>query len=142
MIFGLIGQVENGETVFRVSNDQKAGQVWINPDTGLPQADVKNQPGFCNILDQSSNVDAKKELDALEVTHLVQFFVRGPADAFARGDQNTDNGLRVTQHLRNVEYLVCTNRTGGEIEAFDLRYSPAAPLPVSALPARVQSLIK
>lgn len=142
VIFGLIGQVENGETVFKAPNDQKAGEVWINPETNLPQADVTRQPGFCSIVDKGAGADAGKELETLGVDHLVRFSVRGPADAFERGEQTTDNGVRVTLHLKNVEYLVCTSRRGGQIEVFDLRYTPAAPIPVSALSARVQSLIK
>jgi Ca2+-binding RTX toxin-like protein len=142
LIMGLIGQVENGEPVFKNFNDQKGGDVWVSPQTNLPQADVTNMGGFCSTVDLSLGIDAGKELEALGLSHLVRFFARGAADTFERGEQTTDNGMRVTMHLRNVEYLVCTNRRGGQIEAFDLRYTPAAPIPVSALPARIQSLIK
>lgn len=142
VIFGLIGQVENGQTVFRASNDQKTGEVWINPATGLPQADVTNQPGFCRIIDQSTAQNAGRELNNLGLDQLVQFFVRAAADTFERGEQTTDNGLRVTLHLKEVEYMVCTSRTGGVIEAFDLRLSPPAPINIRALPARIQALVK
>ena len=50
----------------------------------------------------------------------MRFFARGAADSFAVGDQNEDNGLRVTMHLVDV----CAVREGGAIEVFDLRVSP------------------
>ena len=37
---------------------------------------------------------------ALRLQQLVRFFVRDKADAFERGEQNTDNGLRQTMHCR------------------------------------------
>jgi hypothetical protein len=44
---------------------------------------------------------------------------------FEAGEQDDDNGLRVTLHLKGVdEYVVCTERDGGFIEVFDLTVSP------------------
>lgn len=123
--FGLIAEEENGEVVFRVSNDQQAGNIVIDESTGLPVMDVTNSPGFCEIIDESSSDDAEDQLDALGIDHLVRFSLRGVRNSFEAGDQDEDNGLRVTLHLKDVEFLVCTSRFGGEIEVHDLRESPA-----------------
>ena len=65
-------------------------------------------------------------LEKLGLDHLVRFFARAAADALEAGEQNEDNGLRVTLHLVDVEYAVCAVREGGAIEVFDLRASPPA----------------
>ena len=124
VILGLIGEVVDGKTVFAVSKDKKTAEVAIDPTTSLPQVDVSNSPGFCDVIDTTFSPDAKKELTALNLDHLVRFSIRGIADAFERGDQNEDNGLRVTLHLKDVETLVCTNRNGGRIELIDLTSTP------------------
>jgi hypothetical protein len=136
VIFGLIGEVEDGDVVFRVSNDQQAGEVFIDPATGLPQVDVSGSPGFCEVVDASSDIDAADQLDALGLDHLVRFFIRAVADAFEAGQQNVDNGLRVTLHLKDVEILVCTDRDGGAIEVLDLTVSPPAVISISEIRAR------
>ncbi len=76
------------------------------------------------MIDASSSTEAKNELKALGLKHLVRFSLRGIANAFESGEQDTDNGLRVTLHLNSVETLVCTNRDGGQIEVFDLTSTP------------------
>ena len=73
----------------------------------------------------------------------MQFFIRGVADSFANGTQNTDNGLRVTLHLNDVEFLVCTDRDGGLIEVLDLRTSPPTPSSLNAIPnAAIQTIVQ
>ena len=124
VILGLVGEVVDGQTVFAVNKDKKTGKVAIDPATSLPQVDVSNSPGFCEVIDASSSHKAKKELAALNLDHLVRFSIRGIANAFERGDQNKDNGLRVTLHLKDVETLVCTSREGGHIEVIDLTSTP------------------
>ena len=140
VVFGLIGELENGQVQFRVSTDQQAGDVYIDPITGLPQIDVTNSPGFCEIIDPSSSHEAGDELEDLGLDHLVRFFIRSVADDFENGVQDTDNGLRVTLHLKDVEVLVCTDRDGGFIEAYNLTVSPPQPIPFSWAAARVPQL--
>lgn len=137
IIFGLIGERENGETVFRVANDQKPGDIVLDPNTNLPTVDVTNSPGFCTVIDASTSADAAAELEALDLDHLVRFSIRGIANAFDAGDQADDNGLRVTVHLRRVEFVVCTSRAGGEIEVFDLRTSPPTLISLAELATEV-----
>ncbi|MEE9424663.1 MAG: hypothetical protein V3V18_06755 [Methylococcales bacterium] len=124
VVFGLIGEVVDGNVEFKVLNDQKTGEVAIDPTTNLPLVDVSNSPGFCDVIDDSFSAEAKAELDALNLDHLVRFSLRKQADEFATEVQNTDNGLRVTLHLKSVEILVCTNRDGGQIEVIDLTSTP------------------
>ena len=124
VVFGVVGEDEGGKPVFEVVGDRLAGEVFIDSKTGLPRVDVSGSPGFCDVVDRSTSPDAAAELDALGLDHLVRFSIRGVADAFARGDQDTDNGLRVTLHLVDVEFVVCTNRDGGKIEVLDLTASP------------------
>lgn len=144
LILGLLGEVVNGQLVFRVSNDQQAGTVFVDPATRLPLVDVTNSPGFCRVIDRSGSPDAASQLEALGLEHLVRFFLRGPANAFERGEQNTDNGLRVTMHLRDVEILICTSRNGGAIEAFDLTVSPPEPIEIGStlLAGRLQRIVR
>ena len=124
VIFGVVGEVVDGNVEFKVSNDQQAAEVAIDPRTHLPLVDVSNSPGFCDVIDASSSANAKAELDALDLDHLVRFSLRKQANEFETGVQDTDNGLRVTLHLKDVEILVCTNREGGKIEVIDLTTTP------------------
>lgn len=133
LILGLVGEVANGQLVFRVSDDQQAGQVYINPATQLPIVDVSHSPGFCSIIDRSSSPDAAIQLEALTLHHLVRFFLRAPADSFESGAQSIDNGLRQTMHLRDVEYLICTTRNGGGFEVLDLTVSSPKVVPLTSL---------
>ncbi len=128
IVFGLTGEHVDGSAEFQVVNDGQAGELFIDPHTQLPKVDVTNSPGFCEIVDASSSVEAAEELEALGLDHLVRFSLRGVRDAFEAGQQADDNGLRVTLHLKDVEVLVCTSREGGEIELFDLSVSPAQPI--------------
>ncbi len=142
IIFGLIGEDDgSGNPSFGVSNDQLAGDVFLD-FFGLPMVDVTNSPGFCNVIDDSTSASAAADLSNIGVDHLVQFFIRGINNAFVNGVQNTDNGLRVTLHLKDVEYLVCTDPNGGAIVAFDLRTSPPTPIAISSLPFAVQFIIQ
>lgn len=133
LVLGLIGEVENGQTVFRVSEDEQAGEVFIDPATRLPQVDVTNAPGFCGVADRFHSADALQELQALGLHHLVRFFLREQADSFQAGSQNSDNGLRQTMHLRDIEYLICPSRDGGAIEVLDLTVSPPQPVELTTL---------
>ena len=126
VVFGTVGEHVDGEVEFGVSMDQQAGVVAINRRTGLPWVDVSGSPGFCELIDESSSDGAAQALDDLELDDLVRFSIRAVRDDFEAGVQNEDNGLRVTLHLAAVEYLVCTNRVGGEIEVLDLTTSPAS----------------
>lgn len=133
--FGLIGEQDAaGNIFFRVQNDQLAGDVWLDPISGLPRMDVTNSPGFCRVIDPSSSPTAAQELAALGGDRLAQFVIRGVADDFENGVQTTDNGLRVTLTLSSVEFLVCASRDGGTREAFDLRVTPPQQIPTHALP--------
>jgi hypothetical protein len=124
LILGLLGEVRDGEPVFEVFHDEEAGEVFVDPDTGLPLLEVTNSPGFCKVIDRSGSAGAADELDALGLDHLVRFFLREQADSFEAGDQNLDNGLRQTMHLVDIEALICTSREGGAIEVLDLAQSP------------------
>ncbi|MEM7309942.1 MAG: hypothetical protein AAF682_24925 [Planctomycetota bacterium] len=134
VVLGLMGELDDqGQLFFGVTNDEAAGDVVFDPATGLPSMDLVNSPGFCEVVDPSSSADAATELADLGLDRLVKFFIRGVADSFAAGEQTEDNGLRVTLHLKDVEFLVCTSREGGVVEAFDLRTTP----PTQIRPSRV-----
>ncbi len=126
LVFGLTGENgPGGEPVFEVVNDGQAGDPFIDPETLLPRVDVTNSPGFCQVVDPASGSEAGQDLDALGLDRVVRFLIRGVADAFDAGAQENDNGLRVSLHLVDVEFVVCTSRAGGEVEVLDLRQSPA-----------------
>lgn len=128
VVFGVVGENKDGGVAFEVLNDQVAGDVFIDPDTSLPLVDVTNSPGFCEVIDRHTSPEAKDELQALGLDHLVRFSLRGFRDSFEAGQQSEDNGLRVTLHLKDVEVLVCTSRDGGAIEILDLTVSPPQPI--------------
>ena len=143
VVLGLAGEVVDGDVVFQVTTDQLAGDVFLDPVTNLPQIDVTNSPGFCNIVDDSDAGDAAAQLDALGLDNIVQFIIRAAADSFEAGEQDTDNGLRVSLHLRNVEAVVCATREGGAIEAFDLRTTPPTPIALEdILVDSVQAIVR
>lgn len=142
IVFGLAGELVDGAAEFQVVNDGKAGELFIDPRTRLPRVDVTNSPGFCEIVDASSSVDAAKQLGALGIDHLVRFSLRGVRNSFEAGEQVVDNGLRVTLHLKDVEVLVCTSRDGGEIEIFDLTVTPAQPISLRYLDKRLRKRLK
>ena len=131
VILGVAGEIEDGKLTFAVKDDRQAGALAVNRRTKLPFVDVTNSPGFCDVIDASSAVDAGKQLRALGLDDLVRFSIRGIADSFDRGEQAEDNGLRVTLHLKSVELLICTSREGGEIEAIDLTTTPASKIDLS-----------
>ena len=141
IIFGKLAEKNGADSPkFTVEKDKNFDGIFLDPTTGLPLADVTGSPGFCTILDKS-NQDPK-ELAKIGVDHLVRFSLRGKANEFDAGTQKEDNGLRVSLHLKNVEYVVCTPRSGGEIEVLDIRVQPAVKASLSDLPARIQKLIK
>ena len=136
VFFGLMGEIdESGELVFRVSNDQQAGNVFVDPRTMLPLMDVNNSPGFCEVVDRSTP-GAAAELDALGLDHLVRFVIRGIRNQFEAGERDDDNGLRVTLSLNSVEFVVCATREGGETEILDLRYSPPRAVSIEQVPSK------
>ena len=142
VMFGLVAEDDgSGNPVFGVSNDQMAGNLFFD-FFGFPAIDVSNSPGFCNIIDSSTSPTAAQELAALGVSHLAQFIIRSINQDFVNGVQNTDNGLRVTLQLRDIEYLVCTSPNGGATEAFDLSTTPPTPIPTSALPLPAQFILQ
>ncbi len=128
LVFGLMGEHQNGEIVFDVERDGQAGDIALDHDN-LPSMDVSNSPGFCCIIDKSgpqhdrncitnaTSENAAFELDRLGLDHLVQFILRGQPGA-------DDDVLAVTLSVKNTERLICTSEDGGDIEVFDLQQSP------------------
>ena len=154
--FGLLGEERDrdggtdGAPFFNVSppgtdGSQNFDGIYLNPGTGLPSVSVSGSPGFCTVLDLSTN---PSELAALSLDHLVRFSLRGVADAFDAGSRTDDDGLRVALSLRNVEYVVCTRRVvtegGGSdnIEVLDISTYPPTPATLADLPAYVQQQIR
>lgn len=138
VMLGLIGEVVDGNVQFKVSlpnteGSQDSDEIFLSPYTNLPVMDLVNSPGFCEVIDETNAEGGKAALDALGLDHLVKFFIRGQAN---NGAEDGDNGLRVTLHLKDVEFLVCTNRDGGLVEVTDLRYSPPKQIAIEDIPNR------
>ncbi len=144
LMLGPIGEKVTGSTepVFAVQTDQNSDPIFRAPVTGLPVMNVSGSPGFCSVIDASTSIAAGTALAQLDLHQLVRFTIRGIADSFAAGSQTDDNGLRVTIHTKNVEYLVCTSRSGGQVEVLDLTTTPPQAAQISDLPASVQSIIR
>jgi len=167
LILGVLGEERNadgsseGAPFFNVNPPNTEGSqdfdgIFIDTAvTGLPAVEVANGPGFCNVIDgynADASVDSEvlDELRALNLDQLIQFTLRGPANAFDAAisadptiDPNTlDTGLRIAMHLRNTEFLVCGSRDGGSIVTLDLTTTPPTAVNSSVLPARAYSLIR
>ncbi len=139
VMFGKIGEIgESGNIEFNVSppgtpGSQDSDPIFLSPRTNLPLMDVSGSPGFCKIIDESNAVGGKAALDALNVDHLVQFLLKGERND---GNEDGDNGLRVTLHLKDVETLVCTNPDVKAIQVFDLTKIPAQEIDVDDIQNR------
>ncbi|MFK8080903.1 MAG: hypothetical protein AB8B97_11515 [Granulosicoccus sp.] len=154
--FGLVGEERDsdgstsGAPFFNVNPPGTDGSlnfdgISLDPTTLLPTMGVSTSPGFCTVLDETTNA---AELTTLALDHLVRFSLRGVANAFDEGSRTDDDGLRVALSLRNVEYVVCTKREvvaeGGvaNIEVLDIRTYPPTVASLSDLPAFVQQIIR
>ena len=154
--FGVIGEESDsdsnieGAPFFNVNPPGRDGSqdfdgIFLDPVTSLPTLSVSTSPGFCTVLDDSTN---PSELAALSLDHLVRFSLRGIANAFDAGDRADDDGLRVSLSLRNVEYVVCTKREvvdgGGvdNISVLDITTLPPTPVSISDLPDFIQEQIQ
>lgn len=119
--------------------------IFLNPETYLPIVNVSESPGFCTILDTSTNPE---EMAALSLDNLVRFTLRGVANAFDAGERTDDDGLRVALSIRNVEYVVCAKREVGDgagvdnIEVLDISSYPPVVASLSDLPLYIQQQIQ
>lgn len=154
--FGLVGEARDsdasttGAPFFNVNPPGTDGSlnfdgIFLDPITKLPTLSVSTSPGFCTVLDETTN---PSELATLDLDHLVRFSLRGVANAFDAGTRTDDDGLRVALSLRNVEYVVCTKRQvvdgGGveNIEVLDITTYPPTLASLSDLPELVQQQIQ
>ncbi|MEO1204071.1 MAG: hypothetical protein AAFX10_15310, partial [Pseudomonadota bacterium] len=155
IVFGVLGEERDSDgsaddaPFFNVNPPNSDGSfdfdgIFLDPDTNLPTTRVSASPGFCTVLDDSTN---PAELAALSLDQLVRFSLRAIANDFDAGNRADDDGLRVAVSLRNTEFLVCTKRDiidgGGadNIEVLDLTTSPPTPATLSDLPESVQQQI-
>lgn len=156
VVFGLLGEerdnsgLTTGAPFFGVSppgtdGSQNFDGIFLDAETRLPTVSVSGSPGFCSVIDDSTNPD---ELAAMSLDHLVRFSLRGVADAFDAGERSDDDGLRVALSLRNVEYVVCTRRAvtdgGGvdNIEVLNLATAPPTIGSLTDLPEYIQEQIQ
>ncbi|ASJ73530.1 calcium-binding protein [Granulosicoccus antarcticus] len=154
--FGLLGEERDsdsgisGAPFFNVNAPGSVGSfdfdgIFLDQNTRLPTLSVSTSPGFCTVLDISTN---PTELAMLSLDHLVRFGLRGVANAFDAGEREDDDGLRVSLSLRNVEYVVCTKREvadGGGVEnidVLDITTNPPTLVSLSDLPDFVQQQIQ
>ncbi len=149
LMLGVIGEQRdaNGDEVgapfFNVSPPNVAGSqdfdgIFTDASSGLPIVNVSGGPGFCEVVDGSTDAAEQEELTALNLDHIVRFTLRGPAADLA----NPDTGLRIAVHLTNTEFLVCGGETAGEIVVLDLTTSPPTQIDISQLPAQSFNLIR
>lgn len=154
--FGVLGEERDnagntdGAPFFNVSPPGTDGSfnfdgIFLDANTRLPILSVSTSPGFCTVLDYSTH---PAELAALSLDHVVRFSLRGIANAFDDGSRSDDDGLRVALSLRNVEYLVCTNRAvvdgagDANIQVLDISDYPPTVASLSDLPLSVQQQIQ
>lgn len=149
LMLGVIGEQRdaNGDTTaapyFNVNPPSGPGSqdfdgIFTNESSGLPIVNVANGPGFCEVVDGSTDAAEQAELDALGLDHIVRFILRGPAADLG----NPDTGLRIAMHILDTEFLVCGSQTLGEIVVLDLTTSPPTAVDVSQLPRQSFDLIQ
>jgi hypothetical protein len=153
LMLGLIGENKNAENetegapFFAVSPPGTAGAgdfdgIYLDDD-GLPQVDIANGPGFCEIVEK--NAAYTDALQALKIDHLVRFVLRGKRSSFIASQETetplNDDGLRIAMHISNVEFLVCGDAEAGTVNVFDLSVVPYVAVDVSQLPLKAQALI-
>ncbi|MFK8052511.1 MAG: calcium-binding protein [Woeseiaceae bacterium] len=148
LLLGLVGEQRDatgnteGAPFFAVNPPNRDGSqdfdgIFTDASSGLPLVDIANGPGFCEVVDGSTDAAEQATIDDLELDHIVRFTLRGPAADAA----NPDTGLRIAVHLTNTEFLVCGGETAGEVVVLDLTTSPPTPSDVSQLPRQSFDLI-
>jgi hypothetical protein len=137
VIIGLVGEVVNGQQVFRVSKNRRVGQVFRSPTTNLPSVQVINAPTACQIVDRSTSPEAAMFLEQAGLTHLVQVTVRRQS-----GIGGVDAAFTATLHMRDVEAIVCTGQDGSMVESFDLTVSPPAAIALESLNRCAQAIVR
>ena len=146
LALGPIGEIrdndgsEPGFPVFNVSPPGTPGSgdfdgIFLN-EYNQPVMNVTGSPGFCSVVESQ---DYPQAFDALDLDHVVRFTLRGFANSFGV-EQEADDGLRIAISVKNVEYLVCASRAGGEIEVLDLTTSPPSPAALEDLPANIADI--
>jgi hypothetical protein len=155
LVFGIIGEQKDDEglssatPIFSVNPPTKDGSLDFDgiflDDNNKPVISVSTSPGFCSVLDSSTNGD---ELELLDIDQIVRFTLRDIANAFDAGEKTDDDGLRVAVSTNNIEYLVCTQRNfiedGGNdnIQVLDLTTQPPTVALLSDLPDYVAKMIQ
>lgn len=154
--FGVLGEQRDsdsgtiGAPFFNVNPPSADGSlnfdgISLDSSTYLPTLSVSTSPGFCTVLDISTN---PSELATLSLDHLIRFSLRGIANDFDAGVRTDDDGLRVSISLRDVEYVVCTRREVVDgagvdnIEVLDITTYPPTVAALSDLPEFVQQQIQ
>lgn len=132
IVFGLIREDNDFDGVpddFAVFNDGQAGNVVFDAVTGLPEMNVGASPGFCEVNNDPG-------VAAVNADALILFGIRAQRD---NGDEDGDDGKRVTISTKNVEFAVCTESVdGGDVDIFDLRVNPPQLIEFNQLPRGVQ----
>jgi hypothetical protein len=153
LMIGLIGESkddngeESGAPFFAVSPPGSPGAgdfdgIHLNSNN-LPLVDVINGPGFCEIVEK--NEADNEALQALNIDHLIRFVLRGVRNSFLESQETdtplADDGLRISVHLKDVEYLVCGGIDARSVKIFDLSVMPYLAVDESQLPLKVRALL-
>ena len=72
----------------------------------------------------------------------MRFVLRQVRNDFENGVQNTDNGLRVSLHVKGLELLICANRDGSAIDVIDLRVNPPSIKPIGSAPQKIKNILR
>ena len=153
LILGLIGEREDlngnegGSPFFAVNLPGKLGAgdfdgIYLDSN-GLPLVNILKSPGFCEVVEKdNTNITAIEELN---IDHLVRFVIRSQRNDFILSQETAnplvDDGLRISMHIKNVEFLVCGGVEKDTKKIFDLSVTPAVEVDISQLPPKAQSLV-
>ncbi|OUS25087.1 hypothetical protein A9Q99_22845 [Gammaproteobacteria bacterium 45_16_T64] len=155
LVFGILGEqadsdgTTEGAPFLNVNPPSKSGSqdfdgIFLD-EFNQPIVSVSTSPGFCSLIEATSYPN---EFELLNLDHIVRFSLRGIANAFDAGERVDDDGLRVAVSIKNVEYVVCTQREteeGGStanIQVLDLSTSPASLASLTDLPHHVAEILQ
>ena len=142
LLVGVFGLQNGNDLIFPINNTQRFLKPFLDPTTGFPIVDALNAPGFCEILDDSDSAGTAKGLSELGIENVVRFVLRQVRNDFENGVQNTDNGLRVSLHVKGLELLICANRDGSAIDVIDLRVNPPSIKPIGSAPQKIKNILR
>jgi Ca2+-binding RTX toxin-like protein len=139
LILGLIGEINNGQQVFEINEDRRAGEVFRTPGSNMPNVAVRTAASISTIIDPSSDSVAASQLQAAGLNQVVRVQVR-KQNPF--GQEIVVVGLGASLYLKDIEMIISSDAQTNLTQVYDLTVSPPAPVSLNAVNPCVQSILR